>query len=58
MPDLALGDDDLGPEPGGLGFCRPAAAGNGKSGAVEAGPRPQPETDSRMPAQLTLLELG
>jgi hypothetical protein len=57
MPELALGDDDLGTEPGGLGICRPAAARNGKSGAVEAGLRPQPEAHGRMPAQLAALEL-
>jgi hypothetical protein len=58
MPDLALGNDDFGPEPGSLGVCRPAAARNGKSGAVEAGLRPQPEAHGRMPAQLAALELS
>jgi len=58
MPDLALGNDDFGPEPGSLGFCRPAAAGDGKSGAIEAGLRPQPEAHGRMPAQLAALKLS
>jgi hypothetical protein len=58
MPDLALGNDDFGPEPGSFGICRPAAAGNGKSGAVETGLGPQPEAHGRMPAQLTPLEFG
>jgi len=58
MPDLALGNDDLGPEPGGLGICRPAAAGNGKPGAVKACLWSQPEAHGRMPAQLAALELG
>ena len=58
MPDLALGNDDFGPEPRGLCVCRPAAAGNGKPGAVEAGLRPQPEAHGRMPAQLAALELS
>jgi len=58
MPDLALGDDDFGPEPGSLCFCRPATAGNGESGAVEAGLRPQPEAYGWMPAQLAALELS
>ena len=58
MPDLAFGNDDFGPEPDSLGICRPAAAGNDKSGAVEAGLRPQPEAHGRMPAQLAALELG
>lgn len=58
MPDLALDNDDFGAEPARLGICRPAAAGNGESGAVETGLGPQPETHGRMPAQLTPLELG
>jgi hypothetical protein len=58
MPDLALGNDDFGPEPRSLGIDRPTAAGNHESGAVEAGLRPQPEAHGRMPAQLTPLELG
>jgi hypothetical protein len=58
MPHHALGDDDFCPEPGSLSICRPAAAGNGKSGAVETGLGPQPEAHGRMPAQLTPLELG
>jgi hypothetical protein len=58
MPDLALGDDDFCPEPSSLSVCRPAAAGNGKSGAVETGLGPQPEAHRWMPAQLTPLELG
>jgi len=58
VPDLALGNNNFCPEPGSLGIGGPAAAGNNKSGAVEAGLRPQPEADGRMPAQLTPLELG
>jgi hypothetical protein len=58
MPDLALGNDDFGPEPGSLGICRPAAPGNGESGAVEAGLRPKPEAHGRVPAQLAALELS
>jgi hypothetical protein len=58
MPDLALGNDDFGPEPGSLVICRPAATGNGKSGAVETGLGPQPKAYGGMPAQLTPLELG
>jgi hypothetical protein len=58
MPDLALGDNDFGSEPGSLCLCRPAATGNGESGAVEAGLRPQPEAHRWMPAQLAALELS
>jgi hypothetical protein len=58
MPDLALGNDDLGPESGSLRICGTAAACNDKPGAVEAGLRPQPEAHGGMPAQLTPLELG
>jgi hypothetical protein len=58
VPDLALGNDDFGPEPASLGIGGPAGAGNDKPGAVEAGLRPQPEAHGRMPAQLTPLELG
>ena len=58
MPDFALGDDDFGSEPSGFGVCRPTAAGNRKSSAVEARLRPHPEAHGRVPAQLAALELG
>jgi hypothetical protein len=57
-PDLTLGNDDLGAEPGRLSVGRPAAAHNRESGTIEARSWPEAKSDDGMPAQLTALELS